>query len=29
MDILQEASIFENAKMSHMSTCDRIVASRE
>lgn len=29
MDILQEASIFENAKMSHMSTSDRIVASRE
>ena len=29
MDILQEASIFENAKMSHMSTSDRVVASRE
>ena len=29
MDILQEATIFENAKMSHMSTSDRVVASRE
>ncbi|GGG11537.1 hypothetical protein GCM10011344_10330 [Dokdonia pacifica] len=29
MDILQEASNFENAKMSHMSTSDRVVASRE
>jgi hypothetical protein len=29
MDILQEADIFENAKMSHMSTSDRVVASRE
>lgn len=29
MDILQEASDFENAKMSHMSTSDRVVASRE
>jgi hypothetical protein len=29
MDILQQASIFENAKMSHMSTSDRVVASRE
>jgi len=29
MDILQEANIFENAKMSHMSTSDRVVASRE
>ncbi len=29
MDILLEASIFENAKMSHMSTSDRVVASRE
>lgn len=29
MDILKEASIFEEAKMSHMSTSDRVVASRE
>jgi hypothetical protein len=29
MDILQQASIFENAKMSHMSTSDRVAASRE
>jgi hypothetical protein len=29
MDILQEAFSFENAKMSHMSTSDRVVASRE
>lgn len=29
MDILKEASMFENAKMSHMSTSDRVVASRE
>ncbi len=29
MDILQEAAMFENAKMSHMSTSDRVVASRE
>lgn len=29
MDILQEASIFEKAKMSHMSTSDRVTASRE
>jgi len=29
MDILQEATIFENAKMGHMSTSDRVVASRE
>ncbi|WP_299210646.1 hypothetical protein [uncultured Dokdonia sp.] len=29
MDILQEASAFESAKMSHMSTSDRVVASRE
>lgn len=30
MDILlEEATIFENAKMSHMSTSDRVVASRE
>ena len=29
MDILQEASIFEKAKMSHMSTSDRVSASRE
>ncbi|WP_452597974.1 hypothetical protein [Pontimicrobium sp. MEBiC01747] len=29
MDILREATQFENAKMSHMSTSDRVVASRE
>jgi hypothetical protein len=29
MDILKEAVIFENAKMSHMTTSDRVVASRE
>ncbi len=29
MDILQEAMTFENSKMSHMSTSDRVVASRE
>ncbi len=29
MDILKEATIFENAKMSNMSTSDRVVASRE
>ncbi|AIY14278.1 MULTISPECIES: hypothetical protein [Cellulophaga] len=29
MDILKEATIFEKAKMSHMSTSDRVVASRE
>ena len=29
MDILEEALIFEKAKMSHMSTSDRVVASRE
>ncbi len=29
MDILQEAATFENIKMSHMSTSDRVVASRE
>jgi len=29
MDILQEAATFENAKMSHMSTSERVVASRE
>jgi len=29
MDILKEAEIFENAKMSHMSTSDRVTASRE
>ena len=29
MDILEEAEIFENAKMSHMSTSDRVQASRE
>lgn len=29
MDILKEASIFEKAKMSHMTTSDRVTASRE
>jgi len=29
MDILQEAEAFEKAKMSNMSTSDRVVASRE
>jgi len=29
MDILTEAEAFENSKMSHMSTSDRVVASRE
>ena len=29
MDILQEAAVFEKAKMSHMSTSDRVTASRE
>ena len=29
MDIIQEATTFERAKMSHMSTSDRVVASRE
>ena len=29
MDILHQATIFEKAKMSHMSTSDRVVASRE
>ncbi len=29
MDILREAAMFENEKMSHMSTSDRVVASRE
>jgi hypothetical protein len=29
MDILQEAVLFENAKMSNMSTSDRVKASRE
>lgn len=29
MDLLKEAQEFENAKMSHMSTSDRVVASRE
>lgn len=29
MDILKEASIFEQAKMSHMTTSDRVTASRE
>ncbi len=29
MDIVNEALEFEKAKMSHMSTSDRVVASRE
>jgi len=29
MDIMKEALAFENAKMSHMSTSDRVEASRE
>lgn len=29
MNILQEAEEFEKAKMSHMSTSDRVTASRE
>ena len=29
MDILQEAEEFERAKMSHMTTSDRVTASRE
>lgn len=29
MDIINEALEFENAKMSHMSTSDRVEASRE
>ncbi|NAS32533.1 hypothetical protein GTQ40_16245 [Flavobacteriaceae bacterium R38] len=29
MDILHEAEVFEKAKMSNMSTSDRVVASRE
>jgi len=29
MDIIKEALEFENEKMSHMSTSDRVVASRE
>jgi len=29
MDILKQASEFENAKMSHMTTSDRVIASRE
>lgn len=29
MDILKEATEFEKAKMSHMSTSDRVAASRE
>ncbi|WP_151895206.1 hypothetical protein [Patiriisocius marinistellae] len=29
MDILQEAAIFEEEKMSHMSMSDRVTASRE
>ncbi len=29
MDLLNQAQEFEKAKMSHMSTSDRVVASRE
>jgi len=29
MDILKEAEVFEKAKMSHMTTSDRVSASRE
>ncbi|PCE63044.1 hypothetical protein [Sediminicola luteus] len=29
MSILEEAAVFEQAKMSNMSTSDRVVASRE
>ena len=29
MNILQEAAVFEKAKMSHMTTSDRVTASRE
>jgi hypothetical protein len=29
MDILQQATTFENSKMSHMTTSDRVTASRE
>lgn len=29
MDILEEAATFENAKMSNMTTSDRVAASRE
>lgn len=29
MDILKEAEVFEKAKMSHMTTSDRVAASRE
>jgi hypothetical protein len=29
MDILKEAEVFEKSKMSHMSTSDRVEASRE
>ncbi|MBU2997268.1 hypothetical protein KO500_12540 [Cellulophaga baltica] len=29
MDLIKEAEAFENEKMSHMSTSDRVVASRE
>jgi hypothetical protein len=29
MEILQEAEVFEKAKMSHMSNSDRVAASRE
>jgi hypothetical protein len=29
MEILQQAEVFEKAKMSHMSNSDRVTASRE
>jgi len=29
MELLQEAELYENATMSHMSTSDRVAASRE
>ena len=29
MDILEEAALFENAKMNNMSTSERVIASRE
>ena len=29
MDLLQQAEVYENRTMSHMSTSDRVVASRE
>ena len=29
MDLLQQAEVYENRTMSHMSTSDRVAASRE